>query len=126
MVIDHRIDYTADERIRGKLCGLVSLPFGLGVMIEELKLVEEIAAVRMGFQVAGDHIEGVAVVIPAGEVVRFDRTAPLLDQMVRVEWQGSNYSVFPKDLQERTDKSIAHRVDNPGIVSIHPADLKDR
>jgi hypothetical protein len=78
-------------------------------MVEELKVVEKIAAVRMGFQVDGDHIEGVAVVIPVGEVIRFDRTAPLLDQMVQVEWQGSDY-----------------RVDNPGIVSINPAGPKDR
>lgn len=95
-------------------------------MVEELKVVEKIAAVRMGFQVDGDHIEGVAVVIPVGEVIRFDRTAPLLDQMVQVEWQGSDYRVFPQDLQERTDKGIPHRVDNPGIVSINPAGPKDR
>jgi hypothetical protein len=95
-----------------------------GIMVEELKLEENIAAVRMGVHVAGDHIEGVAVVIPAGEVIRFDRTAPLLDQMLQVEWNGSNYGVFPKDLLERTGKATAQRVDNPGIVSIHPLDLK--
>src|SRR5712672_3382072 len=47
---------------------------------EELKLVESIAAIRMGGHAAGDHIKGVVVVIPAGEVVRFYRAAPLLDQ----------------------------------------------
>jgi hypothetical protein len=92
-------------------------------MVEELKLVEDIAAVRMGVHESPHRIEGVAVVIPAGEVIRFDRTVPHLDQM---EWNGSHYGVFPKDLQERTGKAITHRVDNPGIVSIHPADLKNR
>src|SRR5579864_7685856 len=95
-----------------------------GIMIEELKRVENIAAVRIGVHVTGDQIEGVAIVIPAGEAVRFDRTAPLLDQMLQVEWNGSNYGVFPKDLLERTGKATAHRVDNPGIVSTHPPDLK--
>ena len=90
-------------------------------MVEELKLVENIAAVRMDVHVPGNRIEGVAVVIPAGEVIRFDRTAPLFDQMLQVEWNGSSYGVFPQDLLERTGKATAHRVDNPGIVSIHPA-----
>ena len=90
-------------------------------MVEELKLVENIAAVRMDVQVAGDHIKGVAVVIPAGEVIGFDRTAPLVDEMLHVEWNDSSYGVFPKDLLERTDKTTVHRVDNPGIVPIHEA-----
>jgi hypothetical protein len=93
-------------------------------MVEELTLLENIAAVRMGVHVAEDHIEGVALVIPAGEAIRFDRTAPLLDQMLQVEWNGSNYGVFPKDLLERTGKPTAQHVDNPGIVSIHPVDPK--
>jgi hypothetical protein len=41
--------------------------------------------------------------------------------MLQVEWNGSSYGVFPKDLLERTGKATARRVDNPGIVSIHPA-----
>jgi hypothetical protein len=90
-------------------------------MVEELKLVENIAAVRMGVHVVGDHIEGVAVVIPAGEAIRFDRTAPLVDQMLPVEWNGSSYGVFPQSLLDRGDKTTSHRVDNPGIVPIHPA-----
>jgi hypothetical protein len=47
---------------------------------EELKLVESIAAVRMGDHATGDHIDGGVVVIPAGEVIRFDRAAPPVDQ----------------------------------------------
>ena len=90
-------------------------------MIEELKLLENIAAVRVDVQVAGDHIKGVAVVIPAGEVIRFDRTALLVDEMLQVEWNDSRYGVFPKDLLERTDKATTRRVDNPGIVPIHEA-----
>jgi hypothetical protein len=87
---------------------------------EELKLVESIAAVRMGDHAAGDHIDGVVVTIPAGEVIRFERITPLLDQMLRVEWNGSSYGVFPEDLLERADQVTAHREDNPGIVPIHP------
>jgi hypothetical protein len=88
---------------------------------EELKLAESIAAIRMGGRAAADHIDGVVVVIPAGEVIRFDRAAPLLDQMLPVEWNGSSCGVFPEDLLERADKVESHREDNPGIVSIHPA-----
>ena len=89
-------------------------------MVEEMKLVENIAAVRMGGHAAGDHIDGVAVVIPAGEVIRFNRAAPLVDQMLPVEWNGSSYGVFRQDLLERGDKAKPHREDNPGIVPIHP------
>jgi hypothetical protein len=88
--------------------------------MEELKLVESIAAVRMGGHAPGDHIDGVVVLIPPGEVIRFERTTPLLDQMLPVEWNGSSYGVFPDDLLERADQVAAHREDNPGIVPIHP------
>lgn len=87
---------------------------------EELKLVESIAAVRMAGHAAEDHIDGVVVVIPPGEAIRFDRAAPLMDQMVPVEWNGSSYGVFPEDLLERVDQVAVHREDNPGIVEIHP------
>jgi len=87
--------------------------------MEELKLGESIAAVRMGGHPAGDHINGVVVTIPAGEVIRFERTAPLLDQMLPVEWNGSRYGVFLEDLLERADQVAAHREENPGIVPIH-------
>jgi hypothetical protein len=62
----------------------------------------------------------VAVVIPAGEVLRFDRAAPLVDQMLPVDWNGSSCGVFLEDLLERADKVVSHREDNPGIVPIHP------
>jgi hypothetical protein len=87
---------------------------------EEFKLVENIAAVRVGGNAAGDHIDGVVVVIPAGEVIRFNRGTPLVDQMLAIEWNGSSYRVFPKDLLERADQVVVHREDNPGIVPIHP------
>jgi hypothetical protein len=41
--------------------------------------------------------------------------------MLPVEWNGSSYGVFPESLLERADKATSHRVDNPGIVPIHPA-----
>jgi hypothetical protein len=75
---------------------------------EELKLVESIAAVRMGRHGAGEHIDGVVVTIPAGEVIRFERTTPLLDQMLPVECNGSSYGVFPEDLLERAGQVVAH------------------
>lgn len=87
---------------------------------EELKLAESVAAVRMGDHAAGDHRDGVVVTIPPGEVIRFDRAAPLLDQMVPVEWNGSSYGVFREDLLARVGQVVAHREDNPGIVPIHP------
>lgn len=87
--------------------------------MEELKLIESIAAVRMGGHTAGHHIAGVVVTIPAGAVIRFERTAPLLDQMLPVECNGSSYGVFAEDLLERAHKVVSHREDNPGIVPIH-------
>ena len=67
---------------------------------EELKLVESIAAIRIGRHSAGDHVDGVVVVISAGEVIRFDRDAALLDQLLPVECNGSSYGVFLEDLLE--------------------------
>ena len=93
--------------------------FGQGGYGRKLKLVESIAAVRIGGQVVGNHIEGVAVIIPAGQVIRFDRTEPLVNQLLPVEWNRSRYGVFLKDLLERTNKPVSHHVDNPGIVPIH-------
>ena len=116
MVINHRLDL----HCQGEYSWRAVRPSSV-CLSDEGKLVENIAAVRMGGHAAGDHIDGVAVVIPAGEVIRFDRTAPLLDQMLPVEWNGSSYGVFPEDLLERADKVAVHRVDNPGIVPIHPA-----
>ena len=87
--------------------------------MEQLKLIESIAAIHMGDHAAEDHIDGVAVTIPAGELIRFERTTPLLDQMLPVEWNGSRYGVFPKDLLERAGQVAAHREENPGIVPIH-------
>lgn len=83
---------------------------------EKLTLETNLAAVHF----SATEPAGVAVVIPAGETIRFDRGAPLVNQMLQVEWNDSSYGVFPVDLRERADKVAAHRVDNPGIVSIHP------
>ena len=119
MVTAIGLTYIAHEGKRGDLCIFVRLPSVEVVMVEELKLVESIAAVRMGARVVGDRIEGVAVTIPAGEVIKFDRTDPLVNQLLPMEWNGSRYGVFLKDLLERTDKPASHHVDNPGIVPIH-------
>lgn len=86
--------------------------------MEELTLVESIAAVRVRGHAAGGHIDGVVVLIPAGQVIRFERSTPLLDQMLPVEWNGSRYGVFPEDLLERAGQVPAHREENPGIVPI--------
>jgi len=75
----------------------------------------------MGGRAAGDHIDGMVGVIPAGEVIRFDRAAQLLDQMLLVERNGSSCGVFPEGLLEPADKVESHREDNSGSVSIHPA-----
>jgi hypothetical protein len=84
---------------------------------EHLMLEKDIAGVRLE-----EHKleNGVVVLIPAGEVVRVDRTVPLVDRMLPVEWNGSSYGVFSQDLRERADKVGGHRESNPGIVEIHP------
>ena len=111
--------YITREGKCGDLCIFVRLPSDEVVVVEELKLVENIAAVRMGARGTGDQIEGVAVVIPAGEIISFDLTALLVNQLLPVQWNGSLYGVFLKDLLERTDKPASRHVDNPGIVPIH-------
>ena len=65
---------------------------------ENLMLEKELAGVRLEEQ---EHEKGVVVLIPAGEVIRVDPTAPRLGRMQKVEWQGSAYGVFPQDLLNR-------------------------
>ena len=71
---------------------------------QKLKLEENIAAVRFTEFVVGNDVTGVAVTIPAGEIVHLDRLAPVVGQMRQIEWKGSRYGVFGDDLLERTDK----------------------
>ena len=65
-------------------------------------LEKDLAGVRLEEH---EHEKSVLVLIPAGEVIRVDRTAPPLGRMQQVEWQGSAYGVFPKDLLKRCDLS---------------------
>jgi hypothetical protein len=68
---------------------------------EHLMLEKDIAGVRLEEHKLED---GVVVLIPAGEVVRVDPTAPHLGRMQQVEWRGSAYGVFPQDLHKRMDR----------------------
>ena len=69
---------------------------------ESLMLEKDIAGVRLEEY---EHKNGVLVLIPAGAVIRVDRTAPPLGRMQQVEWQGFAYGVFPQDLLKRVDRS---------------------
>jgi hypothetical protein len=69
---------------------------------ESLMLEKDIAGVRLEEH---EHKKGVLALIPAGAVIRVDRTAPPLGRMQQVEWQGSVYGVFPQDLLKRVDRS---------------------
>jgi hypothetical protein len=71
---------------------------------QKLKLEGNIAAVRFAEVALGGDVTGVAVTIPAGEIVYLDRRAPVVGHMRQIEWRGSRYGVFPDDLLERTDK----------------------
>jgi len=71
---------------------------------QKLKLAENIAAVRFAEFAIGDDVTGVAVTIPAGEIVQLDRKAPIVGHMRQIVWNGSRYGVFSEDLFERTDK----------------------
>ena len=66
----------------------------MNIRQERLKLERSIAAVFLEAYVAGDEITGGAVVIPAGEVIRFDRTAPLISRMLPIEWRRTKFGVF--------------------------------
>ena len=70
---------------------------------QKLQLGESIAAVRFGEFAVGNDVTGVAVTIPAGEIVHLDRQTPVVGHMRQIEWKGSRYGVFPDDLRERTD-----------------------
>jgi hypothetical protein len=74
---------------------------------QKLKLEENIAAVRFADFAMDDNVTGVAEVIPAGEIVKLDRRAPVVGHMRQIEWNGSRYGVFGDDLLERTDKPNA-------------------
>ena len=65
---------------------------------EHLMLEKDLAGVQLEEH---EHQKGVVVLIPAGEVIRVDSTAPHLGRMQKVEWQGSAYGVFPQDLLKR-------------------------
>jgi hypothetical protein len=65
---------------------------------ERLKLEWNIGAVLLEKYVAGDEITGGPLVIPAGEVIRFDRTAPLIGRMLLIEWRRTKFGVFPETL----------------------------
>ena len=69
---------------------------------EHLMVEKDLAGVRLEEQ---EREKGVVVLIPAGEVIRVDPTAPHLGRMQKVEWQGSAYGVFPQDLLKRCDRS---------------------
>ena len=69
---------------------------------ESLMLEKDIAGVRLEEH---EREKGVLALIPAGAVIRVDRTAPPLGRMQQVEWQGSAYGVFPQDLLKRCDRS---------------------
>ena len=69
---------------------------------QEYRLKEGIAAVRLAD--IGEDVTGVVVVIPAGEIISLDRTAPIVGPIRQIEWNESRYGVFPDDLFKRTDK----------------------
>ena len=71
---------------------------------EKLKLYEKVAAVRFSTTAIVNEIAGVAEIIPAGEVIHIDLTAPLIGGMRQVDWKGILFGVFDRDLQERADR----------------------
>ena len=71
---------------------------------ERLKLEHDIGAVRLLASEPSDELTGVAVSIPAGEIVYFNRNEPAVERMQQIEWQGSRYEVFADDLLPRTEK----------------------
>ncbi len=99
----HQLDAldNLDHQIAATTCAKEA---GMDVGNEELKLGENIAAVRLGESVAGENITGVAVIIPSGEIVQLNRTAPSVAGMLEIEWNGAKYGVFPDDLRRRSGK----------------------
>jgi hypothetical protein len=76
----------------------------MNIRQERLKLERSIAAVFLGTCVVGDQISGWSLIIPAGEVIRFDRTAPLINRMIPIEWRRTTFGVFPETLLKCTNK----------------------
>jgi hypothetical protein len=73
----------------------------MNIRQERLKLEGNIAAVFLGAYVAGHEVTGGALVIPAGEVIRFDRTTPLISRMLPIEWRGTKFGVPGNSTQMR-------------------------
>jgi hypothetical protein len=73
----------------------------MGFRKQDLWLAESIAAVRLAGHADGTE-NGVAAIIPAGEIIHLDGTVPIVGRMRQIDWDGSAYNVFPEDLQART------------------------
>jgi hypothetical protein len=88
---------------------------------QKLSLCENLAAIRYSPREGLKEVTGVAIVIPEGEIIELDRTAPLIGRMRLIEWNGFAYGVFPQDLQERADEPAPRlREKNAGIAAVHP------
>lgn len=88
---------------------------------ENVTLTENLAAVRC-CQKDPDDPTGAITVIPAAAVIQINRTERPAGRMGKVEWKGATYSVFWEDMLKRVDRTNRHRVDNPSIVPIQPAE----
>ena len=74
----------------------------MAIRKQRLKLGESIAAVHFTEHETNADMTGVAVTIPAGEIIHVDATSPIVGRMRQIIWKGSWYGVFPDDLQART------------------------
>ncbi len=77
---------------------------------KRVKLEDDIAAIRVDARSAMNVAAGVAVVIPAGEVVELDpEVAAFAGGMQGVMWKGITHALFMDDLLQRAKRNGTKR-----------------
>lgn len=73
---------------------------------KKVELRENIAAIRVDTRSNDNAAQGVAVIIPMGEVVELDEeVATFSGGMEGVIWNGTTHAIFREDLLQRTKKT---------------------
>ena len=75
-------------------------------MVAKIKLEENIAAIRVDARSKMNEATGVAVVIPAGEIIELDEeVAPFAGGLKGVMFKGTTHALFLDDLLHRAKKN---------------------
>jgi hypothetical protein len=77
---------------------------------KKIKLEEDIAAIRVDARSKTNEASGVALIIPAGEIIELDQeVAPFAGGMQGVMFKGTTHALFLEDLLQRAKKKNVTR-----------------